>query len=104
VDAVAITPMTLDDYDQVASLWQQTEGVSGADSRAGVAAYLHDEPRRPGRPGGKAPWVITWSRFAFLVDRLPAPPHVRSWPRAFWSCESGGGRLEASGPESVLVI
>lgn len=38
--------MTMDDYDNVIGLWRETEGVKlrDADSREGIAKYLHRNP------------------------------------------------------------
>lgn len=43
---LAIGPMGLDDYDDMMALWRESEGVglSGADSRDGVAAFLAHNP------------------------------------------------------------
>ena len=42
-----IRPMTADDYDEVAALWQSTEGIGldeHVDTREGIAAYLARHP------------------------------------------------------------
>jgi ribosomal protein S18 acetylase RimI-like enzyme len=43
---INISPFTIDTYDQVIDLWQQTEGVglSSADSRESIRAYLERNP------------------------------------------------------------
>ncbi len=43
---ITISPFTIDLYDQVMELWQQTEGVglSNADSRDSIQAYLDRNP------------------------------------------------------------
>ena len=44
--AMTISVFTIDDYDSVITLWQQTEGVglSSADSRESIQAYLERNP------------------------------------------------------------
>ena len=44
--SVTISPFTIDSYDQVLALWQQTEGVglSSADSRDGIQFYFERNP------------------------------------------------------------
>lgn len=44
--ALVIEPLTMDLYDDVYALWERCEGVglSGADSRANIAAYLARNP------------------------------------------------------------
>lgn len=44
--AVEITEMTIDDYDAVRALWEQTEGVglSDADTQESIDAYLRRNP------------------------------------------------------------
>ena len=44
--SASILPFTIEDYDQVYALWQRCEGVglSSADSRQSIAAYLDRNP------------------------------------------------------------
>ena len=44
---ITITPLTIESYDSVLALWQQTEGVglSGADSKECIQSYLERNPR-----------------------------------------------------------
>ena len=43
---ITMSPLTIDAYDRVLALWQQTEGVglSSADSRESIQAYLERNP------------------------------------------------------------
>src|SRR5271154_566695 len=43
---IEIVPFTMDAYEKVFALWQQSDGVglSDADSRGGIAAYLERNP------------------------------------------------------------
>lgn len=43
---ITISPLTIDAYDRVLALWQQTEGVglSSADSRESIQVYLERNP------------------------------------------------------------
>ncbi len=45
-DELRIRPMTADDYDSVIALWRVTEGIglSAADERSAIAAYLERNP------------------------------------------------------------
>ncbi len=45
-DSICIRPMTIDDYDQVRSVWEQTEGmrIDESDSRSSIERYLNRNP------------------------------------------------------------
>ncbi len=73
-------PMTLDDYPEVLSLWQSSEGIglSAADSRAGIARFLERNPglafvaRDPGGLAG-AVMVSDDGRRAYLYHLAVSP-------------------------------
>ncbi len=46
MNKTAVRPLTIDDYDTVLALWQTSEGVglSSADTRESIAAYLQRNP------------------------------------------------------------
>jgi N-acetylglutamate synthase len=80
-----ISPMTADDYGEVAALWRRTEGIGldeDVDSRQGIAAYLD---RNPGlsfvaRSGSRVVGAVLSGhdgRRGYLHHLAAAPEHRR---------------------------
>jgi ribosomal protein S18 acetylase RimI-like enzyme len=82
---VTVKEMTIEDYDDVDALWRASPGVglAGADSRPGVAAYLHENPGMSSvaRDGDRLVGAVLCGhdgRRGYVSHLAVAAPHRRS--------------------------
>jgi putative acetyltransferase len=108
--AVEISEMTVADYDEVMALWQSTEGMglSSADSREGIAAFL---ARNPGlslvaRQHGRVIAAVLCGhdgRRGYL-HHLAVARHARGQGLGRKLVDAGLAKLEAAGIQKCHIF